>query len=310
MRSSCTRRTPPVQHPWGRMVGCASCPRRRRLRRPGARPGPRGLRARRRSRDPRHRGYRHPGGLRAQRSDLRRRRGQRRLRHRAHGDVPRSAVGDRHPAHRHDRGDGTEVQDGAHAQMHFTLFNGETGEASTRPATTRRALQATVDEARLLPGLVKTLRCSTVGSRIVGVVPASAAFGDTGNADLGVEPGRARGLRARSGRRRPDAGRGRLEPAARRIPRGHLGRRRPADRDDPGCRPARRAEDRDRDHRQRRRGRRRRLRDRAVPGRQLDHRRGLRPELGQRRRRTSRPTASSSDSATPWSARRSAPASS
>jgi FKBP-type peptidyl-prolyl cis-trans isomerase len=87
-------------------------------------------------------------------------------------------------------GDGTEVQDGALTQVHFTLYNGETGQLSTStdydPST---LVQATIDEAVFLPGLVQTLRCSNVGSRIVGVVPASAAFGDQGNADLGVGPG-------------------------------------------------------------------------------------------------------------------------
>ncbi len=87
-------------------------------------------------------------------------------------------------------GDGTEVQDGALTQIHFSLYNGESGALSTSteydPST---LVQATVDEDVFLPGLVQTLRCSTVGSRIVGVVPASAAFGDQGNADLGVGPG-------------------------------------------------------------------------------------------------------------------------
>lgn len=87
-------------------------------------------------------------------------------------------------------GDGTEVQDGALTQVHFTVYNGETGAQSTTteydPST---LVQASVDENVFLPGLVQTLRCSTVGSRIVGVVPASAAFGDQGNADLGVGPG-------------------------------------------------------------------------------------------------------------------------
>src|SRR5690606_29133969 len=47
----------------------------------------------------------------------------------------------------------------------------------------------TLDEATLLPGIVKTLECSTVGSRIVGVVPAIDAFGDAGQEDLGVAAG-------------------------------------------------------------------------------------------------------------------------
>jgi FKBP-type peptidyl-prolyl cis-trans isomerase len=87
-------------------------------------------------------------------------------------------------------GDGAEVQDGALTQVHFTLYNAESGALSTSteydPST---LVQATVDEEVFLPGLVQTLRCSTVGSRIVGVVPASGAFGDQGNADLGVGPG-------------------------------------------------------------------------------------------------------------------------
>jgi len=88
------------------------------------------------------------------------------------------------------QGDGTEVQDGALTQVHFTLYNGETGKLSTSTGYDPSTLvQATVDEDVFLPGLVQTLRCSTVGSRIVGVVPASAAFGDAGNADLGVGPG-------------------------------------------------------------------------------------------------------------------------
>lgn len=87
-------------------------------------------------------------------------------------------------------GGGTEVHDGALTQVHFTLYNGETGDLSTStgydPAT---LVQATIDESVFLPGLVKTIRCATVGSRIVGVVPAGDAFGDQGNADLGIAPG-------------------------------------------------------------------------------------------------------------------------
>lgn len=87
-------------------------------------------------------------------------------------------------------GDGTEVQDGALTQVHFALYNGETGEVATAPVYDPSTLaQITVDEDVFLPGLVQTLRCSTVGSRIVGVVPASAAFGDEGYPDLGVGPG-------------------------------------------------------------------------------------------------------------------------
>lgn len=88
------------------------------------------------------------------------------------------------------KGDGAEVQDGALTQVHFTLYNGETGDLATSTGYDPSTLvQATVDEAVFLPGLVKTIRCSTVGSRIVGVVPAVDAFGDTGNESLGIAAG-------------------------------------------------------------------------------------------------------------------------
>jgi FKBP-type peptidyl-prolyl cis-trans isomerase len=87
-------------------------------------------------------------------------------------------------------GDGTEIQDGAQVQVHFAMFNGETGEAASSTGYDEAQLfTLTVDEAQYLPGLVKTVRCGTIGSRIVGVIPASDAFGDAGNTDVGIGPG-------------------------------------------------------------------------------------------------------------------------
>lgn len=87
-------------------------------------------------------------------------------------------------------GDGLELQDGALAQIHFSIYNGETGTLlDSTGYDTDGLFQATVSDGALISGLVKTLRCSTVGSRVVGVVPAADAFGDTGNEQLGVEPG-------------------------------------------------------------------------------------------------------------------------
>lgn len=88
------------------------------------------------------------------------------------------------------KGDGAELQDGATANIHFTIFNGQTGEKlDTTGYDDAGLFQASVDETALLPGLVKTLRCATVGSRVVGVVPPADAFGDTGNEQIGVGPG-------------------------------------------------------------------------------------------------------------------------
>jgi FKBP-type peptidyl-prolyl cis-trans isomerase len=87
-------------------------------------------------------------------------------------------------------GDGVELQDGALAEINFTVYNGATGKnLDSTGYGAENLFQATVNETALLSGLVKTLRCSTVGSRVVGVVPASEAFGDQGNTDLGVEAG-------------------------------------------------------------------------------------------------------------------------
>lgn len=87
------------------------------------------------------------------------------------------------------KGDGAEIQDGATAQIHFSLYNGETGDSiDSTGYDASQLFQATIDETALLPGLVKTIRCSTVGSRVVSVVPASDAFGADGNEQLGVGP--------------------------------------------------------------------------------------------------------------------------
>lgn len=46
----------------------------------------------------------------------------------------------------------------------------------------------TIDESSLLSGLVDTLNCAQAGERVVGVVPASRAFGAEGQSDIGVDP--------------------------------------------------------------------------------------------------------------------------
>jgi peptidylprolyl isomerase len=87
-------------------------------------------------------------------------------------------------------GDGPKVQDGATAQIHFGVYNGSTGKSlDSTGFGSSQLFQATVDESVLLAGLVKTIRCSTVGSRVVSVVPPADAFGDSGNDQLGIEAG-------------------------------------------------------------------------------------------------------------------------
>lgn len=86
-------------------------------------------------------------------------------------------------------GDGDEVQDGAEVRVHFTLLDGGTGEPIDSTGYDEAGLLAmTVDEQAFLAGLVKTVRCATIGSRVVSVVPPADAFGDQGNEALGIEP--------------------------------------------------------------------------------------------------------------------------
>ncbi len=66
----------------------------------------------------------------------------------------------------------------------FTMLNATSGDESPGTAVVRVLLEATAT----LPGLIDTILCSTAGSRVVGVVPAEAAFGSVGQPDLGIGP--------------------------------------------------------------------------------------------------------------------------
>ena len=83
-------------------------------------------------------------------------------------------------------GDGDAIERGSTASLQFTLYNGTTGEVLTQTDYTSEAETIAVDG--LLPGLESTLICSTVGSRVVGVVPPAEGFGDTVSQQLGLEP--------------------------------------------------------------------------------------------------------------------------
>jgi len=87
------------------------------------------------------------------------------------------------------QGDGPVVETGADASVYFTLFNGSTGDELTSTAWAEGAAQSiTIDESAFLVGLVKTLECTSVGSRVVGVIPPTDLWGETGSPDLGVDP--------------------------------------------------------------------------------------------------------------------------
>jgi peptidylprolyl isomerase len=85
------------------------------------------------------------------------------------------------------KGDGEKVEAGSVVNIDFTMINAETGEeVSTTGHTTGTATPITVDEDQFLTGLVKTIECSTVGSRVVGVIPPADLWGDAGAQALGV----------------------------------------------------------------------------------------------------------------------------
>ncbi|TQL53098.1 FKBP-type peptidyl-prolyl cis-trans isomerase [Subtercola boreus] len=84
-------------------------------------------------------------------------------------------------------GTGAEVTDGSLATIDFTLYNGTSGkQLFTTTDAEVGAQQVTVDQTQFLPGIVKAVECSTVGSRIVAVVPPADAWSEAGNSTLGV----------------------------------------------------------------------------------------------------------------------------
>jgi len=68
----------------------------------------------------------------------------------------------------------------------FVIYNGTTGKKLTTTGFDGKTVPFTMDTTKFLPGLVKTLECSRVGTRVVGVIPPVDAFASTGSTSLGV----------------------------------------------------------------------------------------------------------------------------
>ncbi len=79
-------------------------------------------------------------------------------------------------------GTGEVVEPGMLASTNFVLYNAATGERldGSTDFGSEGALSFVVDESQVLGGIAKIVRCSTVGSRVVGIVPPADAFGDDG----------------------------------------------------------------------------------------------------------------------------------
>ena len=74
--------------------------------------------------------------------------------------------------------------------IQFSLYNGTTGEEVTSTDYTEGTeAKFSVNEDVYLVGLIRTIACSEVGSRVVGVIPPSEAFGADGSTDLAVGAG-------------------------------------------------------------------------------------------------------------------------
>ena len=84
-------------------------------------------------------------------------------------------------------GDGTIAQAGDTVQADYLLYNAKTGALVGGTEFGEGTAQALPLNESLIPGLVKTLQCSTVGSRVVGALSAADAWGAEGSAQLGVE---------------------------------------------------------------------------------------------------------------------------
>lgn len=84
-------------------------------------------------------------------------------------------------------GSGDVAVAGSTVTVDFSAFNATSGEpieATTYEAEGQQ--QFTLDETKLLPGLLAAIQCSSTGDRIAAVIPPADAFGDTGQTDLGV----------------------------------------------------------------------------------------------------------------------------
>lgn len=87
-------------------------------------------------------------------------------------------------------GDGDKVAQGDSVNLAYVLFDAKTGkQADTRGYGGSGAVALTADPAQLLQGLVQVLVCAKEGERFAAVIPASAAFGDAGQAQLGIGKG-------------------------------------------------------------------------------------------------------------------------
>ena len=88
-------------------------------------------------------------------------------------------------------GDGEVVEEQDQVLISYALYNGGTGDMLGHLGYDGEdPVPFPVDSASpVLAGISYTLLCSTVGSRVVGVIPAAQAYGEEGAPQFGLEPG-------------------------------------------------------------------------------------------------------------------------
>ncbi len=87
-------------------------------------------------------------------------------------------------------GDGEVAVTGDSVFVDYSLFNGATGvELTSTEYTETSPVEFPIDDTQFLTGIVRTLECSRVGSRLVGVIPPVDSYGDAGSSQLGIAPG-------------------------------------------------------------------------------------------------------------------------
>lgn len=85
------------------------------------------------------------------------------------------------------QGDGDTAVASDVVNVNYSLYNGTTGVEIPGPEYTKDGADSfPLDDEQFIAGIVKTLECSQVGSRVVGVIPPIDAFGSTGSEQLGL----------------------------------------------------------------------------------------------------------------------------
>jgi peptidylprolyl isomerase len=84
-------------------------------------------------------------------------------------------------------GTGAVVHAGDRVALDFEVYDGTSGKVITSTRFEGQPVTFTLTAAsKVIPGIIDTVACARVGSRIVGVIPPSQGFGKAGSAKLGI----------------------------------------------------------------------------------------------------------------------------